>query len=159
MAEIVILDNASELTTEQQKHVLNLHYSFLNYQRTALAANHPIPELRITQLFAGNRIGVAMHNGQPIGYCVYRIIAGVLKIRSIFVIESFRRNGIMTDILNKIRQSATFWQATLTVHKNCKPAVGFFKQRGYQAHDDGEWIQMALYITESAADNPIAATA
>lgn len=159
MAEIVILDNASELTTEQQKHVLNLHYSFLNYQRTALAANHPIPELRITQLFAGNRIGVAVHNGQPIGYCVYRIIAGVLKIRSIFVVESFRRNGIMTDILNKIRQTATFWQATLTVHSKCRAAVSFFQNRGYQAHPDNEWIQMALYITECAPDNSVAATA
>ncbi|ANZ48496.1 acetyltransferase [Erwinia phage vB_EamM_Caitlin] len=159
MTEIVILDNASQLTSEQQKQLLNLHYSFLNYQRAVLEANHPIPELRVSQLFAGNRIGIAMRNGQPVGYCVYRIVAGVLKIRTLFVLESYRRDGLMTELLNTIRKNATFWQATLTIHKNCKAAVSFFQNRGYQSHQDGEWMQMALYITESAADTPIAATA
>ncbi|QVW28717.1 putative GNAT family N-acetyltransferase [Erwinia phage pEa_SNUABM_8] len=159
MTEIVILDNASELTSEQQKQVLNLHYSFLNYQRTALEANHPIPELRIGQLFAGNRIGLAMHNGQPVGYCVYRIIAGVLKLRSIFVLESFRRNGLMTELLNTIRRNSTFWQACLVVHKNCKAAVQFFNDRGYKATPDGEWVQMAYFVTESSSETPLAATA
>ncbi|QVW55749.1 hypothetical protein pEaSNUABM9_00168 [Erwinia phage pEa_SNUABM_9] len=159
MTEIVILDNASQLTSEQQKQVLKLHYSFLNYQRTALEANHPIPELRVEQLFAGNRIGLAMHNGQPVAYCVYRIIGGILKIRSIFVMESFRRNGLMTDLLNNIRQNSTFWQACLTVHKNCKAAVSFFKGRGYKATDDGDWAQMAYFVTESSSETPLAATA
>ena len=159
MTEIVILDNASQLTSEQQKQLLNLHYSFLNYQRTVLQANFAVPTLRVEQLFAGNRIGIAMRNGQPVGYCVYRIIAGVLKIRTLFVHESYRRDGLMTELLNNIRAVSTFWQATLTVHNQCKAAVRFFQNRGYQSQADGDWMQLALYITESAADNPIAATA
>lgn len=159
MPEIVILDNASQLTAEQQKQFLNLHYSFLNYQRTVLATDLPIPDLRVEVLFAGNRVGVAFHNGQPVGYCIYRIIAGVLKIRTLFVLENYRRNGLMTRLLNTIRQNSTFWQATLTIHSKCAAAVSFFQNRGYQTHQDSEWVQMALYLTENAADTPLAATA
>lgn len=159
MTEIVILDNASQLSEEQQKQLLNLHYSFLNFQRTALAADHPIPELCVRQLFAGNRIGVALHNGTPVGYCVYRIIAGVLKIRTLFVVESHRRNGLMTDLLNMIRQNSTFWQALLVVHHNCKAAMSFFKNRGYQSTSQGEWIQLAYFVTEENSEQPAVAVA
>lgn len=157
MTEIVIHDNALQLSTEQQKQLLNLHYSFLNYQRVVLNASFPVPELRIQQLFAGNRIGIALHNGQPVGYCVYRIIAGVLKIRTLFVLESHRRDGLMTELLNNIRQNSVFWQASLVVHKNCKAAVNFFSNRGYRSRPDGEWVQMSFYVTESSDESPAVA--
>jgi len=159
MTAIVILDDASQLTSEQQKHVLNLHYSFLNFQRSVLEANHPIPDLRLSQLFSGNRIGVAMNNGTPVGYCIYRVIAGVLKIRSLYVVEQFRRNGLMSDLLNHIRQNTTFWQAQLTIHKNCTAGREFFASRGYQAKADGDWLQLVFFVPVTTEESPAALTA
>lgn len=159
MTEIVILDNASQLTEEQQKQLLNLHYSFLNFQRTALSADLPKPDLKVHTLFLGNKIGIAMENDRPIGYCIYRIIAGVLKLRTLFVLESHRRTGIMTRLLDSVREVAVFWQAQLTIHKNCKAAHQFFEGRGYQSKVDGDWVQLAFFQTEDAGEKPVVATA
>lgn len=159
MTEIVIFENASQLSEEQKKQVLKLHYTFLNYQRSVLNADHAIPTLRIEQLFAGNRICLAIHNGTPVAYFLFRVIGGVLKIRSVFVMEAFRRNGIMTGIINKVQQNSPHWKEYLTIHKNCKAAISLFKERGFHISDDGDWVEMSYFTTEDNAKSPVAITA
>lgn len=149
MVEYFLLGNAADLTTDQQKRLLNLHYSFLNFQRGILETTLTVPEFDVSVLFRGNTVGVAMDNGLPIGYCIYRVIGGVLKLRTLYVQESHRMHGVMNAILNKIRDHEVFWQAQLVVHKGCVGAKNLFIKRGYDATPDGDWVNLAFYSTDA----------
>ncbi|AFQ96659.1 putative ribosomal-protein-alanine acetyltransferase [Erwinia phage vB_EamM_Stratton] len=149
MTEIVILSSSSDFSEAAKKQLLALHYKFLNHQRNTLHIDKAVvPELSIEKLMAGNRVAVAMESGSPVGYCLYRIIGGVLKIRTMFVSEAYRRRGFMTQILDALGSKETFHRIHAGVFAKEEPAVTFFKARDFNCvpSRDGDWLEVDKFI-------------
>lgn len=157
MAEIVILSSTSDLTDAQNKQLLGLHYKFLNYQRAMLhIEKSEVPTLTLEKLLAGNRACVMLEGGTPVGYCLYRIIGGVLKIRTMFVSEMARRRKAMTKIFDVLKVKEQFTSAHGGIYACQEAGVAFFTARGYTktVSADGQWLEFKKQIrvedTESA---------
>lgn len=149
MTEIVILSSSSDFSEAAKKQLLALHYKFLNHQRNSLHIEKAVvPDLSVEKLMAGNRVAVAVEGGSPVGYCLYRIIGGVLKIRTMFVSEAFRRRGFMTAMLNTLGVKEVFHCIHAGVFAKEEPAVTFFKAQGFNttASRDGEWLEVEKFI-------------
>lgn len=153
MIEAAILKDSTELTTDQQKQLLGLHYAFLNYQRSVLDVKIDVPDLAIATLFRGNRIAVALVAGRVVGYCIYRVISGVLKLRTLFVAEEYRRSGKMTALIELISAREVYANAQLTVHQKCRPAYNFFTRLGYVASELDCWLNLFLDKHVSLTNN------
>ncbi|QVW56340.1 hypothetical protein pEaSNUABM6_00204 [Erwinia phage pEa_SNUABM_6] len=153
MIEAAILKDSTELTQDQQKQLLGLHYAFLNYQRTTLDVKLDVPELAISTLFRGNRIAVALVAGRVIGYCIYRVISGVLKLRTLYVAEEYRRSGTMTALIELINSREVYANAQLTIHQKCRPAYNLFTRLGYVASELDGWLNLFFDKHASLANN------
>lgn len=154
MAEIVILSSSSDLTDEQNKQLLGLHYKFLNHQRNALHIERgEIPMLSVERLLAGNRACVALEDGTPVGYCLYRVIGGVLKIRSMFVTEMARRRKVMTRVFDALRTHENFDSAYGGIYASQESGVAFFTARGFNKtiDKDGQWLEFTKLVSADSA--------
>lgn len=153
MNEITILSDASTLSTEQQEQLLNLHYAFLTYQRQLLDIKADVPTITLNKLFLGNRIVVATREGVVVGYCIYRIISGVLKVRSLFVTEAHRRTGVMTKMMSAIDGREVYQKSQLSIFKKCTGAKAFFTRLGYIAKPSDDWF-MLFFDRKSQQGSP-----
>ena len=157
MAEIVILSSSSDLTEAQNKQLLGLHYKFLNHQRTILHIEKgEIPNHTLEKLLAGNRACVALEGGTPVGYCLYRVIAGVLKIRTMFVSEMARRRKTMTQIFDALEVNEQFTNAHGGIYACQEAGIAFFTARGFDktVSTDGQWLEFTKQVP-AEADEPL----
>lgn len=154
MTEITILSDATDLTKDQQRQLLNLHYDFLKYQRTLLSIKTDLPDLRVNTLFAGNRIAVAIEAGVIVGYCVYRIISGVLKLRTLFVSEANRRTGVMNSLIELINAREVYLNAELSVYNKCTAARALFTRLGYAAKELDGWFNLFFDKRKTLVEQP-----
>lgn len=155
-AELKIVKSPCELTEEQQKQLLRLHHDFLDLQCIALRNKTEQFSVSIAQLFAGNRIGVVLQAGQLIGYCIYRVINSVLKLRSVYMDEVYRNSGFMSALINLINEREEYAKAQLTVFSAFENAVSLFNGLGFVSNLVGDWHEMTLedktnFVVKSAA--------
>ncbi|MGL5397153.1 MAG: GNAT family N-acetyltransferase [Shewanella sp.] len=143
-AELKIVKSPCELTEEQQQQLVRLHHDFLDMQCIALRNKQENFTVGIAQLFAGNRIGVVLQAGRLIGYCIYRVINNVLKLRSVYMDEMYRSSGFMTSLITLINEREEYSKAQLTVFKSFGPAVSLFNKLGFISDVVEDWHEMTL---------------
>lgn len=154
MTDIHILTSTKSLSDSQQKQLLALNYKFLNYQRMILNTDCAIPDLTLDILFAGNRCAVALDSAQnPIGFCFYRVIKGIMKIRSLFVSEAHRRKYVMTNILSQLVDNEAHTQIVGCVYGQNYLGVQLFKAMGFNCKEDGEWMHIDLPVKNAKVSN------
>ncbi|AWN08831.1 hypothetical protein MLDJOKPK_00248 [Salmonella phage SPAsTU] len=149
MAEIVILSSSSDLTDAQNKQLLALHYKFLNHQRNVLQIEKgEVPMLSIEKLLAGNRAAIALEGDTPVGYCLYRVISGVLKFRSMYVSEMARRRKVMTQLFDVLKTREEFSSAYGGIYAAQESGVAFFTARGFNktVSPDGQWLEFTKLV-------------
>lgn len=155
-AELKIVKSPCELTEEQQTQLLRLHHDFLDLQCIALRNKSEQFSVSIAQLFAGNRIGVVLQAGRLIGYCIYRVINNILKLRSVYMDEMYRNSGFMSSLITLINEREEYAKAQLTVFKAFDGAVSLFTGLGFVSNLVDDWHDMTLegkanFIVKSAA--------
>jgi len=101
----------------------------------AACFNSPWDEASLAKMLGSScyEILIAIHDEEPLGYCISQKVCGDGELLRIGVIPQKRRAGIGERLMNIMEDDQTMDQFSLEVRAANAPAIGLYQKLGYKA--------------------------